>query len=99
MASVAHGLVPPIQTATKRSSVSRTAPAAPAADEARLAQRAAAGDSDAFAELYSHYEQRVFNLCYRILGTQDDPAGATQEAFVKVLKRLPKLQGRDLAFG
>jgi hypothetical protein len=62
MASVAHGLVPRIQTATKRSPVSRTAPAAaPAADEARLTQRAAAGDGDAFAELYSPDEQRVFN--------------------------------------
>jgi RNA polymerase sigma factor (sigma-70 family) len=100
MASVAHGLVPPIQTATERSSVSRSASApAPAVDEARLAQRAATGDGDAFAELYGRYEQRVYNLCYRILGTQDDAADATQEAFVSVFKRLPKLQGRDLAFG
>jgi RNA polymerase sigma factor (sigma-70 family) len=80
--------------------VSRSAAApAAAADEPRLAQRAAAGDGDAFAELYGRYEQRVFNLCYRILGTQDDAADATQEAFAGVFKRLPKLQGRDVAFG
>src|SRR5215218_1751186 len=100
MASVAHGLVPPIQTPVKRSSVTGSTDAAvPAVDEARLAQRAAGGDGDAFAELYGRYEQRAYNLCYRILGSQDDAADATQEAFVGVLKRLPKLEGRDLAFG
>jgi RNA polymerase sigma-70 factor (ECF subfamily) len=69
------------------------------ADEARLAQRAVAGDGDAFATLYTRYEKRAYNLCLRILGSEDDAADATQEAFLGVLKRLPKLEGRDLAFG
>ena len=69
------------------------------ADEARLAQRAVAGDGDAFATLYTRYEKRAYNLCLRILGSEDDAADATQEAFVNVLKRLPKLEGRELAFG
>jgi RNA polymerase sigma factor (sigma-70 family) len=69
------------------------------ADEARLAEQAIHGDGDAFAELYGRYEQRVYNLCLRIVGTEDDAADATQEAFVSVFKRLPKLEGRDLAFG
>jgi RNA polymerase sigma-70 factor, ECF subfamily len=71
----------------------------PSVEEARLAQQAAAGDGDAFAALYGRYEQRAYNLCYRILGSEDDAADATQEAFVNVFKRLPKLQGRELAFG
>jgi RNA polymerase sigma factor (sigma-70 family) len=69
------------------------------ADEARLAQHAAAGDGDAFATLYTRYEKRAYNLCLRILGSEDDAADATQEAFLGVLKRLPKLEGRELAFG
>ena len=64
-----------------------------------LAQQAAGGDGDAFADLYERYEERVLNLCFRILGSQDDAADATQDAFVNVLRRLPKLEGRDLAFG
>jgi RNA polymerase sigma-70 factor, ECF subfamily len=68
-------------------------------DEGALAQRAAAGDGDAFATLYERYESRVVNLCFRILGSQDDAADAAQEAFVNVLRRLPKLEGRELAFG
>ena len=73
--------------------------AGPCADEARLAGEAAAGDGDAFAELYGRYERRAYNLCYRILGSEDDAADAAQEAFVGVFKRLPNLQGRELAFG
>ena len=69
------------------------------ADDSALAQRAAAGDGDAFAELYERHEGRAFNLCYRILGSRDDAADATQEAFVGVLRRLPQLADRDLAFG
>jgi RNA polymerase sigma factor (sigma-70 family) len=69
------------------------------ADEAALAQRAAAGDGDAFATLYERYEGRVLNLCFRILGSRDDAADAAQEAFVNVLRRLPKLEGSELAFG
>ncbi len=70
-----------------------------ATDEAGLAQRAVAGDGDAFAELYTRYEKRTYNLCLRIVGSEDEAADATQEAFVSVLRRLPKLEGRDLAFG
>ena len=50
-----------------------------AVDEAGLAQRAVAGDGDAFSELYTRYEKRAYNLCLRILGSEDDAADATQE--------------------
>ena len=58
------------------------------AEERKLAERAVAGDGDAFAELYGRYERRAYNLCLRIVGSEDDAADATQEAFVNVLKRL-----------
>ncbi|HWI07657.1 MAG TPA: sigma-70 family RNA polymerase sigma factor, partial [Solirubrobacteraceae bacterium] len=67
--------------------------------EAELARRSARGDGEAFAELYERYSDRTFNLCYRIIGSRDDAADATQEAFVSVLRQLPKLEQRELAFG
>src|ERR671915_433925 len=85
-----HGTLAPVAGLARRSA---------GADDSALAQRAAAGDGDAFAELYERHESRAFNLCYRILGSRDDAADATQEAFVGVLRRLPQLAGRDLAFG
>ena len=67
-------------------------------DEA-LARRAAAGDRDAFAALYDRYERQAYNLAYRITGSADDAADATQETFAAVLERLPRLNGRELNFG
>jgi RNA polymerase sigma-70 factor (ECF subfamily) len=102
MATVAQPVAARFRNGFARSTVMGVAAIAtttPGADEASLAQRAAAGDGDAFATLYERYESRVYNLCFRILGSQDDAADAAQEAFVNVLRRLPKLKGRELAFG
>ena len=75
------------------------AEAALAAEEARLAHAAAEGDGHAFATLYERYERRAYNLAYRVTGSEDDAADAVQDAFLNVMRRLPRLQGRDLAFG
>lgn len=68
------------------------------ADESALARAAAAGDGAAFATLYDRYESRIFNFCLRLLGSRDDAADATQDAFLNVLRRLPELEGRELNF-
>jgi RNA polymerase sigma-70 factor (ECF subfamily) len=70
-----------------------------AVEEARLARAAAEGDGGAFATLYERYAQRAYNLAYRVSGSEDDAADATQEAFLNVMRRLPKLGDRELAFG
>jgi RNA polymerase sigma factor (sigma-70 family) len=70
-----------------------------AAEEARLARAAGAGDATAFATLYERYERRAFNLAYRICGSEHDAAEAMQEAFVGLMQRLPGLADRDLDFG
>ena len=69
------------------------------AEEARLARRAADGDGAAFAVLYDSYEQRIYTFCHRLVGNDADAADASQDAFVKVLQRLPKLGERELNFG
>src|SRR4051794_36974487 len=68
-------------------------------DDIELARRAAAGERGAFATLYDRHERRAYNLCYRITGSPDDAADATQETFLRVLERLPGLAGRDVEFG
>jgi RNA polymerase sigma factor (sigma-70 family) len=68
-------------------------------DDTVLARRAAAGDGAAFATLYDRHERRAYNLCYRITGSADDAADATQETFLRVLERLPSLEDRELNFG
>ena len=70
-----------------------------AVSDAELVQAAIAGDGDAFAALYDRHERRALNLAYRITGSRDDAADATQEAVLKLLARLPGLAGRELDFG
>jgi RNA polymerase sigma-70 factor (ECF subfamily) len=104
--SLAYAIQTTAHPARKRSTVpamdgtAATAEAAPAADEARLARAAAAGDGSAFATLYERYAQRAYNLAYRIAGSEADAADAVQEAFLNTMRRLPKLADREeLAFG
>jgi RNA polymerase sigma-70 factor (ECF subfamily) len=75
--------------------------AAIAVEEARLARAAADGDGNAFAALYEHYEERAFNLAYRISGSEADAADAVREAFLDVARKLPRLVLADgeLALG
>jgi RNA polymerase sigma-70 factor (ECF subfamily) len=67
-------------------------------EDRELARLAVAGDGDAFAELYDRHERRVYGFCMRMLGTPHDAADATQETFVRMLGRLPAMQGRELNF-
>lgn len=62
-------------------------------DEQRLIAAAQQGNLDAFNELVLAYQDRVYNLAYRILG---DPAAAedvTQEAFIAAYRTLNTFRG------
>ncbi len=67
-------------------------------EEVRLAGAAAAGDAGAFAELYERYEQRTFNLAYRITGSETDAAEAVGDGFLNAMRRLAHQVDRELNF-
>jgi RNA polymerase sigma factor (sigma-70 family) len=77
---------------------STAAPPRATLDDHELARLAIAGDGDAFAQLYDRHERRVYGYCLRMLGAPDDAADATQETFMRLLRRLPALEGRDVNF-
>jgi RNA polymerase sigma-70 factor (ECF subfamily) len=56
------------------------------ADEELLAAHLR-GDSDAFAQLVSRHERRVYGICLRMLGNREDAQDAAQEAFLSALRR------------
>jgi RNA polymerase sigma factor (sigma-70 family) len=91
--------MPAVSFGTLRPMATDVAERAPTDEEQRLAAAAAAGDGDAFATLYERYEQRAYNLAYRITGSEEDAADAVQDAFLGVLRRLPAREGGELAFG
>ncbi len=66
-------------------------PAAPEGLSAgRLADKPA---PEAFDELFDAYEQRIFNLVYRLVGDYEDAADLTSETFVRALRGYDRFRG------
>jgi hypothetical protein len=63
--------------------------------DAELARRAAGGDGAAFVRLYDHYSTEVFTAALKATGTIEAAAGATQTAFLRVLRWPPPLGAPD----
>lgn len=54
---------------------------------------AKAGDLDAFEQLASRHEQRVYSLALRILRQEQDAEDVTQQTFMSVVENLEKFRG------
>jgi RNA polymerase sigma-70 factor (ECF subfamily) len=57
----------------------------------RLAQE---GDAGAFEQLYRRYGRRVYHLCLRIVKNEAEAEDLTQEAFLKVFRKIHTFQGK-----
>lgn len=62
-------------------------------DESALIHRAQTGDLDAFNQLVLHYQDRLYNAAYRILGDADEAADAAQEAFIAAFRKIGSFRG------
>lgn len=62
-------------------------------DEQQLIAAAQRGDLDAFNELVLAYQDRVYNLAYRILGDPAAAEDATQETFIAAYRHLSTFRG------
>jgi RNA polymerase sigma-70 factor (ECF subfamily) len=51
------------------------------------------GDSSAFEELASRYQNTILNMAYRLLGNRTDAADVCQEVFVLLLRKLGSFRG------
>ena len=67
----------------------------PTFDESALVLRAKEGDMDAFSELVSHYERRVFRMAKQITQNDDDAEDVLQETFLKAYTHLDNFQGNS----
>jgi RNA polymerase sigma factor (sigma-70 family) len=57
--------------------------------DADLAERAAGGDSRAFAELYRRHAEAAWRMAYAVTGNREDAADTVSDAFTRVLAALP----------
>jgi len=62
-------------------------------DEPKLIEQAKSGDVQAFNTLVLHYQDRVYNVAYRIMGDPASAADAAQEAFISAYKSLGSFRG------
>jgi len=67
-------------------------------DEYDLICRSQKGDIDAFEQLISAYQQKIYNTAYRMMGNYHDASDVAQEAIIKVYKALSGFR-REASFG
>jgi RNA polymerase sigma factor (sigma-70 family) len=65
---------------------------------ADILDRCRNGDQKAYYEIYKLYSKAMFNICFRIVGSQEMAEDVLQEAFVGAFQNLRSFQGKS-SFG
>lgn len=60
-----------------------------------LAQRAAAGDTDAFESIYRRHSRRVYSVCLRMTGNQETAEDLTQDVFAHLFRKVGLFRGES----
>ena len=61
---------------------------------AEVVDRCIKGDQKAFYEIYKLYSKAMFNICFRIVGNQEEAEDVLQEAFVNAFQKIHSYQGK-----
>lgn len=64
-------------------------------DEQLLINQCRHGNMDAFGQLVTTYQHRLYNVLLRMVGHQDDALELTQEAFVRAMQSIKKFRGQS----
>lgn len=64
----------------------------------QLIKRCLSGDGAAWEEIVRQHNRRIYNICYRFTGDQDDADDLTQEVFIKVYRTLASYDAQKGAF-
>jgi RNA polymerase sigma-70 factor (ECF subfamily) len=62
-----------------------------------LAQKSAAGDMQAFEQIYERHNRRVYSLCLRMTGSVQEAEDLAQEVFIQLFRKIGSFRG-DSAF-
>jgi len=64
-------------------------------DDAALVEQCRGGDMQAYGLLVAKYQDRLFNMVYRMCGRRADAEELAQEAFLKALERIGQFRGHS----
>jgi RNA polymerase sigma-70 factor (ECF subfamily) len=67
-------------------------------DDRRLIAEVLAGNTAAFGELVTRYQDRLFNVAYRVLDNPDDAADVVQDVFINAYQSLRTFKGDSELF-
>jgi RNA polymerase sigma-70 factor (ECF subfamily) len=65
------------------------------AEESHLINRCLQGDRKAQYQLYKRYCDAMYNVCYRMLGTEAEAEDILQESFMDIFRRLDSFRGES----
>ncbi len=66
--------------------------------EQRLVWLARSGDREAFSELVSLFEAKVYRAAYALTGNQEDAKDLSQETFIRAYRGIGRFRGRSSLF-
>ena len=72
-------------------------PAPASSCDAELIARAQRGEESAFEAIYHAHKRRVYHLCFRMIGNAAEAEELTQEAFMRLFRKIHTFRG-DSAF-
>lgn len=64
-------------------------------DDALLVRQTQQGDMAAFSRLVGKYQDRVYNVCWRLCGNVEDARDLAQDAFLKALEAIGRFEQRS----
>ncbi len=67
-------------------------------EDAVLVRQVQAGETFAFTELVTKYQDRVYNTCLRICGHTEDARDLTQDAFLQAFESIASFRGKSAFF-
>ncbi len=63
-----------------------------------LVRRCKSGDAAAWEELVRQYNRRIYGICYRFTGSQDEAEDLTQDVFIRMYRTLDSYDPERAAF-
>ncbi|MDI3312335.1 MAG: sigma-70 family RNA polymerase sigma factor, partial [Thermoanaerobacterium sp.] len=64
-------------------------------DERQLLFKAQEGDIESFENVIASYQNYIYNVIYRIVGSKEDALDLTQETFIKAFVNIKKFRGKS----
>ena len=64
-------------------------------EDATLVEQCRNGDMQAFGSLVAKYQERIFNMVFRMCGRRADAEELAQETFLKALERINQFRGQS----